>query len=132
MPQVKGEFEVKRSMEPGYDLGDGVQAMHVRFDKQFSGPLAARSVVHMLALMTTVENSAAYVAVERIVGSLDGREGSFLATHKGVMTRGEPSLDLTVVPDSGTDDLAGLGGSIAIDIVDGRHYYTFDYEIEED
>ena len=67
-----------------------------------------------------------------MVGSLDGREGSFLAAHKGVMTRGEPSLDLTVVPDSGTDGLAGLSGTIAIDIVDGRHYYTFDYGFAED
>jgi hypothetical protein len=130
MPQVKGEFEVSRSMEPGCDLGDGVEAMHVRFDKTFDGPLTATSVVHMLAVMTAVENSAGYVAVERIVGSLDGRRGSFLATHKGVMTRGEPSLDLTVVPDSGTDGLAGLSGSIAIDIVDGQHYYTFVYDIE--
>ena len=132
MPQAKGEFEVKRSMEPGCDLGDGVEAMHVRFEKTFSGPLEASSIVHMLAVMTPVENSAAYVAVEHVVGRLDGREGSFLAAHKGVMTRGEPSLDLTVVPDSGTDGLAGLSGTIAIDIVDGRHYYTFDYGFAED
>ena len=132
MPQAKGEFEVKRSMEPGCDLGDGVEAMHVRFEKQFSGPLAASSVVHMLAVTTAVENSAAYVAVERVAGSLDGREGTFLAVHKGIMDRGAASLDLAVVPDSGTDGLAGLSGTIAIDIVDGRHYYTFDYEFDED
>lgn len=131
MPQVKGEFEVRRDMQPGCDLGDGVEAMHVRFDKQFSGPLQASSVVHMLAVGTAVENSAAYVAVERIAGSLDGRDGSFLTVHKGIMARGEPSLDLTVVPDSGTDGLVGLSGSIAIDIVDGQHYYTFDYDIED-
>jgi hypothetical protein len=56
MPQAKGEFEVKRSMEPGCDLGDGVEAMHVRFEKRFNGPLAASSVVHMLAVTTAVEN----------------------------------------------------------------------------
>ncbi len=129
MPQAKGEFEVRREMQPGSDLGDGVQAMHVRFDKQFSGPLEATSVVHMLAVTTAVENSAAYVAVERVVGSLDGRHGSFLAVHTGVMDRGAPSLEVAVVPDSGTDGLAGLTGTIAIDIVDGRHYYTFDYAL---
>jgi hypothetical protein len=129
MPQAKGEFEVRRSMEPGCDLGDGVEAMHVRFDKQFTGPLQASSVVHMLAVGTAVENSAAYVAVERIAGKLEGRQGSFMAVHNGVMARGEPSLSVTVVPDSGTDGLAGLSGSIAIDIVDGKHYYTFDYDV---
>jgi hypothetical protein len=131
MPQAKGEFEVRRSMEPGCDLGDGVEAMHVRFDKQFTGPLQASSVVHMLAVVTAVENSAAYVAVERIVGSLDGRNGSFLAAHRGIMDRGAPSLSLAVVPDSGTDDLAGLSGQMAIDIVDGQHHYTFDYAFDE-
>ena len=131
MPQAKGRFDVKRNMEPACDLGDGVEAMHVRFEKTFHGPLDATSVVHMLAVMTAVENSAGYVAVERICGSLEGRDGSFLAVHKGLMRRGEPSLDLDVVPDSGTDDLAGLSGSIAIDIVDGDHFYTFDYALEE-
>jgi hypothetical protein len=131
MPQVKGEFEVKRDMQPGCDLDDGVEAMHVRFDKQFSGPLQASSVVHMLAVGTAVENSAAYVAVERIAGSLDGRDGSFMAIHRGIMTRGAPSLSVTVVPDSGTDGLVGLSGTMAIDIVDGRHYYTLDYSFGE-
>ena len=46
------------------------------------------------------------------------------------MDRGKPSLSLTVVPDSGSDALTGLRGNIAIDIVDGKHYYTFDYELD--
>ena len=131
MPQAKGEFEVTRDMEPALALGDGVEAMHVRFEKKFSGPLQASSVVHMLAAVTAVEASAAYVAIERIAGSLEGRDGSFLAVHKGIMTRGVPSLSLTVVPDSGTGELAGLSGSMAIDIVDGHHHYTFDYDFED-
>jgi len=99
----------------------------VRFDKRFHGPLDASSVVHMLAMMSPVSGSGAYVALERIEGTLDGRRGSFHAQHNGVMDRGAPRLDLTVVPDSGTGELAGLHGRIAIDIVDGRHHYTFDY-----
>ena len=129
MPQARGEFEDSREMQPGCELGGGIDAMHVRFDKRFSGPLEATSVVHMLAVTTAVENSAAYVAVERISGRLDGRSGSFLAVHKGIMDRGAASLDLAVVPDSGTDDLAGISGTMAIDIVDGHHYYTLDYTI---
>jgi hypothetical protein len=129
--QARGEFEVKRSAEPGCDLGGGVQAGHFRFDKRFSGPLKATSVVHMLAVGTPVDGSAAYVAVERIAGTLDGLDGSFLVHHTGVMDRGAPTLALAVVPDSGTDELAGLSGSMAIDIIDGRHWYTFDYDFRE-
>ena len=102
---------------------------HSRFDKRFHGPLDAASVVHMLAVMSPVQGSGAYVAIERISGTLDGRKGSFYAQHNGIMDRGKPSLDLSVVPDTGTDELTGLRGRIAIDIVDGKHYYTFDYEL---
>ncbi len=129
--QIKGEFDVRRSPEPPCDLGDGAQAGHMRFDKRFHGDLNATSVVHMLAAMTSTEGSGAYVAIERIAGTLDGRSGAFLTQHSGVMDRGAPSLSLTVVPDSGSGELAGLRGSMKIDIVDGKHYYTFDYTLAE-
>ena len=129
--QAKGSFEVKRSMEPACDMGDGVQAAHVRFDKVFSGPFAATSVVHMLAAMTQVEDSGGYVAIERVRGTLDGRSGTFLLQHRGVMDRGAKDLMVTVVPDSGTDGLVGLSGRMAIDIIDGQHFYTFDYSFAD-
>lgn len=130
MPQVKGTFEVTRNAEPACDLGDGVQALHLRIDKRFHGPLDATSVVHMLAVGTEVEGSAAYVAVERIAGTIEGRAGSFLMQHNGTMERGMPSLSLTVVPDSANGGLEGLSGRMAIDIVDGKHYYTLDYSLD--
>ena len=129
--QAKGTFEVKRSAEPACDMGDGVEAGHFRFDKRFAGPLEATSVVHMLAVGSPQSGSAGYVAVERIKGSLEGREGTFFCQHYGVMDRGDARLTLTVVPDSGTDGLAGLSGRMAIDIVDGAHFYKFDYTLPE-
>ena len=129
--QAKGSFEVKRSAEPGCDMGDGAEAGHFRFDKTFEGPLSATSVVHMLAVGTPVEGSAAYVAIERVRGSLDGRDGTFFFQHYGVMDRGTPTLTLDVVPDSGTEGLRGLRGRMAIDIVDGRHFYAFDYALPD-
>jgi len=125
--QAKGTFEVKRSMEPACDLGDGVEAGHFRFDKTFTGPLDATSVVHMLAVGSPQSGSAGYVAVERVKGTLDGRSGTFFFQHTGVMDRGDATLDLRVVPDSGTDALTGLQGTMAIDITDGQHFYTFVY-----
>ena len=131
MQQAKGEFEVTRIPQQELDIGGDASVGHSRFDKRFHGPLQATSVVHMLAVMAPVPGSGAYVAIERIEGTLDGRRGSFYAQHNGVMDRGTPSLDLTVVPDTGTDGLAGLHGRIAIDIVDGKHYYTFDYDFRD-
>jgi len=129
--QAKGGFEVARTPQDALDAGDGVQVAHVRFDKRFHGPLEAASVVHMLAVGTDVPGSAAYVAIERIAGTLEGRSGSFLAQHNGTLDRGQPTLSVTVVPDSGTGELAGLRGRMAIDIVDGAHFYTFDYALAE-
>ena len=129
--QAKGEFEVKRIPQEELDIGGGASVGHSRFDKRFRGPLDAASVVHMLAVMSPVAGSGAYVAIERIEGTLNGRRGSFFAQHNGVMDRGKPTLDLTVVPDTGTGDLTGLHGRIAIDIVDGKHSYTFDYDFRE-
>lgn len=128
--QIKGEFDVERRMEPSCDMGDGVEAGHFRFDKRFRGDLDAVSVVHMMAVMTETPGSAAYVAIERIAGTLQGRKGTFFTQHNGVMDRGEAALTLTVVPDSGTDGLAGISGRMAIDIVEGKHYYTFDYALD--
>lgn len=130
MPQAKGEFEVKRIPQQELDIGGGGTVGHSRFDKRFHGPLDATSVVHMLAVMAEVPGSGAYVAIERIEGTLDGRHGSFYAQHNGIMDRGKPSLDLTVVPDTGTGELTGLRGRLAIDIVDGKHFYIFDYELD--
>ncbi|HEY5852455.1 MAG TPA: DUF3224 domain-containing protein [Lysobacter sp.] len=129
--QVKGEFEVKRTPEGGCDLGDGVVAGHFRFDKRFHGALDATAVVHMLAVGTEVEGSAAYVAVERIAGALDGRTGAFLTQHNGTLDRGAPTLSVAVVPDSGTGELKGLTGRMTIDITDGKHFYTLDYELPQ-
>lgn len=131
MPQVKGEFDVKRTPEGAVDLGGGVVAGHFRFDKQFHGALDATAVVHMLAVGTAVDGSAGYVAIERISGALEGLRGSFMTQHNGILDRGAPTLTLTVVPDSGTDELEGLRGKMAIDIVDGKHFYTLDYSLPD-
>ena len=129
--QAKGEFDVERSNEPGCDMGGGASAGHYRFDKHFSGELEASSVVHMLAVGTDVPGSAAYVAVERIAGTLQGRTGTFFLMHSGLMNRGAASLSLAIVPDSGTGELVGISGRMAIDITGGKHFYTLDYEIAQ-
>ena len=127
--QVKGEFDVNRSDEPACDMGDGVSAGHFRFDKRFHGDLDATSVVHMLAVGTPVDGSAGYVAIERLSGTLEGRSGSFFLQHNGVMDRGAASLSLTIVPDSGKGGLEGISGRMTIDITEGKHFYTLEFDL---
>ena len=99
--------------------------------KSFHGDLEGTSRGEMLAAMTETKGSAGYVAVERVEGTLGGRKGSFLLQHSGLMDRGAPSLVITVVPDSGTGELAGIEGTMTIEITEGKHFYTFEYRLRD-
>ena len=125
-----GTFNVTPTPHPPYDTADGIVLGRVSFVKQFHGDLEATSTVEMLAARTPVQGSAGYVALERVTGALHGRAGSFVLQHSGTMSRGTSELSVTVVPDSGTGALAGLAGRLAIEIADGKHFYTFDYTLD--
>jgi len=121
-----GTFDVK--LQP-QTTAEGSTLSRLSIDKQFHGDLEAVSTGEMLAAGTEVKGSAAYVALERVTGTLHGRRGTFALQHTGIMNRGAPTLTITVVPDSGTGELAGLAGSLDITITDGKHSFTFDYTL---
>lgn len=98
-------------------------------DKRFHGDLEAISKGEMLSAVTSVKGSAAYVAIERVTGTLNGRDGTFVLQHTGAMNRGTPALTIQVVPDSGTDQLTGLSGALRIIITDAKHSYDFEYSL---
>ena len=100
-------------------------------DKQFHGDLEATSKGEMLTAGTAVKGSAGYVAIERVSGTLRGRSGTFILQHSGTMTRGAPQLIITVVPDSGADQLVGLTGTMVINIESGKHSYEFEYTLAD-
>lgn len=127
MPQAQGTFAIAMTPEPPYDSVEGVDLARVVFDKQFEGPLTATSKLHMIGVRGPVKDSAGYVAIERVTGTLEGKRGTFVLQHNGTMNRGALTLTVTVVPDSGTAELAGLSGSMGIQVVDGKHFYDFDY-----
>jgi len=128
--QVKGGFEVNSTPFKTDEAMDTISAVRVKFEKRFSGPLTATSTVVMMGMMNKDLNSGAYVALEKVTGELNGKNGSFALQHSSRMTRGKPEQSITVVPDSGTEELEGLSGSMAIDIVEGEHFYTFAFELK--
>ena len=121
-----GTFDVQLTPQPATDgLG------RLSLTKQFYGDLTASSAGEMLSVMTAVEGSAAYVAVEWVTGTLHGRRGAFALQHSGVMARGVPSLTIRVVPDSGGEELAGLDGTMTIHMEGEAHRYEFEYTLGE-
>jgi hypothetical protein len=126
--RATGTFDVTVNPEPQYDGFEGGTVLgRLSLSKTFHGDLEATGQVLMLSAGTAVKGSAGYVAIERVVGTLGGRSGTFILQHSGSMRRGEASLTVTVVADSGTGELVGLAGSMTIDIVDVTHFYGFDY-----
>ncbi len=127
MSSARGTFEVKITPMPVDDYTDAATLGRMTIDKQFSGELVATSKGQMITGMGTVKGSAAYSAIEKVTGTLGGHRGDFVLQHTGIMSRGAQSLVITVVPDSGTDALAGLTGTMQI-IIDGKqHSYVFEY-----
>ena len=125
-----GPFEVKLTPQP--QAAENTTFGRMTLDKQFHGELEAVSQGQMLSAMTATKGSAGYVAMEIVSGTLGGRKGSFVLQHSGTMDRGQPHLTVTVVPDSGTDQLLGLTGSMKIRIEPGgKHYYDFDYQLPQ-
>jgi hypothetical protein len=128
--QANGTFEVKLTpQDPDNQDAAAAKLGRMSIDKQFHGDLEATSKGEMLSAMTEVKGSAGYVAIERVSGALRGQSGTFVLQHTGTMSRGVPQLSITVVPDSGTGQLTGLTGSMEINIVDGKHFYEFQYAL---
>ena len=127
--RATGTFEVKLAPLPAYDMSEGSPLGRRSLDKVFSGDLNATSKGEMLSAGTGVKGSAVYVAIERVIGTLGGRKGSFCLHHTGIMNRGAPSLTINVVPDSGTDQLTGLSGTMTIRVENKAHFYDFDFTL---
>lgn len=121
-----GTFEVTFDQ---LDSDDGTLG-RMRVSKVFAGDLTGQGRAEMLSVGTAVEGSAGYVAIDRITGTLHGRTGTFVLQHNGLMARGEGTLSVVVVPDSGTDELTGLSGSFEINNDGGSHSYVFEYELD--
>ena len=127
---ASGPFEVKVTpQKPDTQIARTANLGRLTIDKRFHGDLEANAKGEMLATQSDVKGSAGYVALERVTGKLQGRSGSFVLQHSGTMTPGGTHLAITVVPDSGTGQLAGIAGSLTIKVDHGQHSYELDYSL---
>jgi hypothetical protein len=126
---ASGSFDVKVTPEALADKSADATLGRMSIDKQYHGDLEGMGKGEMLTAGSSVKGSGAYVAIERVTGTLAGRTGSFVLQHRGVMTHGTPELSITVAPDSGTGQLEGISGTMNIQIDNGKHSYEFEYTI---
>ena len=112
--------------EPPFLEQDGLTLNRNFVRKEFSGDMVGASEAQMIAAFTGTPGSAGYVAIEHFTGSVAGKSGSFVLQHSEVMNRGDAQLTVTIVPDSGTGELAGISGTLEIDNDEGQHSYALD------
>lgn len=129
--KATGSFNVKLELQAASAQAEAAAIGRRTLDKEFLGDLVASGSGEMLAVMTDVEGSMAYVALEKVTGSLAGRQGGFILQHASQMVRGKPFQSIRVVPDSGTGELVGLEGEMQIEVREGRHLYSFEYNFTE-
>ena len=130
--RATGEFAVSlQPLEPFANGSAGIRLDRLSITKTFHGDLVAESLGEMLSVTTNAEDSAGYVAVEQVEGALQGKTGTFVLQHFGIIRRGEQQLILEVVPDSGTGQLENLSGKMSIKIENGKHFYEFEYSTDD-
>ena len=127
MKRATGSFEITLQPLSNAEVSSDALLGRMLLTKKFTGDLAASARGQMLSAGTSTKGSAGYVAIDHVTGMLDGRSGSFLLQHSGSMQRGAPTLSIKVIPDSGTEGLAGIAGTLSINVVDGKHFYDFLY-----
>ncbi|MEP3518198.1 DUF3224 domain-containing protein [Parasphingorhabdus sp.] len=127
MHHGSGAFEV--DVKPV--SGEGESPARMALNKTFTGDLTGTSTGQMMAGGNEATGARVYVALETITGSLNGKQGSFIVTHRGTMTKDSQDLSIVIVPDSGTDELSGISGTMDIQNVEGKHSYTIDYSLPE-
>lgn len=129
---ANGPFDIQLAPQPLSSVAESTGLGRLSLDKTFHGDLQATSQGEMLSFRSSVQGSAGYVAMETVRGTLQGRSGSFVLQHSSTMERGTPTQSITVVPDSGTDELAGISGRMVITIAGGgAHSYRFEYELPQ-
>lgn len=128
MTTTTGRFDLTRWDEDVFDQAEGAKLVQVAMAKRFEGGIAGISEGRIIQALAQ-EGAAAYVAIERVAATVDGREGTFVLRHSAVRSAAGGSIEVTVVPDSATGELRGLSGAMRIDAADGDHAYAFEYEL---
>ena len=116
--------------QPSDDPAGGATISQGHVRRRFEGEIVGESAAAVLIARGTPERLG-YVATDRFEGRLGDRSGGFVFQHGGTIDRGTLTPFGYVVPGSGTDELAGLTGTIQIEFIPpATHALTLHYDFE--
>ena len=123
---ARGSFDVTITPQ---ETADEAPVARMLLYKEFHGDLEAISHGEMMAAHEPLTSAGVYVAIDRVTGTLHGKGGSFLIAHRGIRHSEGQQLEIVIVPGSGTGQLAGITGTVGIEIVNKEHFYSVAYEL---
>jgi hypothetical protein len=107
--QASGRINVMSCDSKPYDESGEFTISEVNITEEFSGDLAGVGSVRY-AMVTEPDGTAHFTGMERFMGEIGGRVGSFILRNSGVLKNGELDSTWQVIPGSGMDGLAGIRG----------------------
>src|SRR5438132_11208457 len=106
--QAKATFGLESWDEKPYNELEGAPKLtRVSATKSYQGDIAGEGKIEYL-MMYRDDGSATFTGLERVVGTVGGRSGSFVLQHSGTFERGIATVTLSVAPASGTEGLRGM------------------------
>lgn len=123
-------FEITTWDAATYDEpAEGPKLSRVTVRKLFQGELTGESTAELL-MSQAQDGSAGYVALERVVGRIGARAGTFDVQHCATQGGANPQAIWLVVPGSGTGELRGLSGTVTYAHDQNGAVFTLDYDLE--
>lgn len=130
MEAAEGTFVIDEWTASDVEAPAGHSTSTAVVRKAFSGAIVGTSLAHLVLAQSSVEGSMAYVGLERLDVTIDGRPGTFLLMHSALSVRGEATATWTIVPDSGTGELTGITGTGDIQNTgDSVHAFSLGYNL---
>jgi hypothetical protein len=128
---ANARFAIKKWDEKPYSEGQDLPRLtKASVTKTFTGDIEGEGHVQYL-MMYRDDGSATFVGLERVVGRIGARSGTFVLQRLGVFESGQAKESYSVIPGSGTGDLRGLRGDGSSAVGHGsEHPFTLNYELD--
>jgi hypothetical protein len=128
--QARGKIEITKWDEQPIDEVEGqVKMTRATVTGSIHGDIEGSGTTHYL-MVYREDESAGYVLVQRVIGSLGGRSGGFVLEGSGAYADGVARGTWSIVPGTGTGDLAGISGRGDFEAPAGSTMtFTLEYEL---
>jgi uncharacterized protein DUF3224 len=127
---ANARFAIKTWDEKPYSEGqDQPKLTRASVTKTYTGDIEGEGQVEYL-MMYRSDGSATFVGLERVVGRIGGKTGTFVLQRTGIFESGQAKESYSVIPGSATGDLQGLLGDGSSAVGHGmEHPFILSYEL---